>query len=402
MLTKKNLLVVASSYPVSKGDFNGIFVHELSKRLTAQHNVIVVCPYKTGLKRRDVFDGVTIYRHNQFVFNNINLAYGIGLYENLKRNPLLFMVIPFYFLYLFFAIKRMVKKYDISVIHAHWLIPNGFIAALYKKLLNKKIRIISTMLGSDLRNFNTGFGKIIKNFTLKVSDELSVLTNAQRQEFKEICDFKDTNVIPLGVDTSVFNPNRYDESLKVELDIKGPFILFCGILTEAKGIHHLIRAMKVVIEKYPEAKLAAIGQGSIKAELIATSDSLGITNHIIFLGPFDYEELPRYYATADVFVLPSYAEALGMVIAESMSCGTLPLASGFPDEHDVLKNDNSLRLEVGNEEVIANKILHVLNNSEDYKSHIENGLTHIRENFEWDKIVSSYVNLLSKYKTTRA
>ena len=337
MLTKKNLLVIASSYPVSKGDFNGVFVHELSKRLTAQYNVIVLCPYKKGLKRHDVFDGVTIYRHNQFVFNNINLAYGIGLYENLKRNPLLFLVIPFYFLYQFLAIRKLVEKHNVNSIHAHWLIPNGFISVLYKKLLNNKIKVLSTMLGSDLRNFNSGLGRIIKDYTLKGSDELSVLTNAQRQDFKAICDYKDTYVIPLGVDTSVFNPNRYDESLKVELDIKGPFILFCGILAEAKGIHHLIKAMKGVIEKYPEAKLAAVGQGAIKAQLIATSDSLGITDHIIYLGPFNYEELPRYFATADVFVLPSYAEALGMVIAESMSCGTLPLASGFPDDHDILK-----------------------------------------------------------------
>ena len=152
--------------------------------------------------------------------------------------------------------------------------------------------------------------------------------------------------------------------------------------------------MKVDIEKYPEAKLAAVVLGAIKAQLIATSDSLGITDHIIYLGPFKYEELPRYFATADVFVLPSYAEALGMVIAESMSCGTLPLASGFPDDHDILKKDNSLRLEIGNEKDIANKIIEVLDNKEKYKNYIENGLNHMRQHFEWKNLVKKYVNII--------
>lgn len=392
---RKKILIVTSSFPKNKNDFSGIFVYELAKRLVTKYDVYVLCPYCKGLARKENMDGMSIIRHNQFIFNNINLAYGIGLYENLKRNPMLFFTLPFYFTYQLFAIRKIVKKENISLIHAYWLIPNAYIASLYKRFFNKKIPIISSLLGSDLRGFNGSFGKKIKRSALKSINKINVLTNAQKTEFNQSFSGYDVHVIPLGIETSLFHPDKASDELKTQLSVSGPFILFVGILAKAKGIHHLINAMQGVIQRFPNAKLGVIGQGSIKEELISLAEKLNIKDHIIFMGPFKYEELPAYFATADVFCLPSYAEALGMVIAESMSCGTIPVASGFPEDHDILKPDNSFRIEIGNEDDIKNKIIDVLENKEKYKPMIDAGLKHIRANFDWKVILEKYENLIS-------
>jgi len=396
MENKTGILVLTSSYPTRKGDINGGFVHELSRRLADDFHVVVLAPWSRGLSRYETIDNVTVYRHRQF-FWQLELAYGIGLYENLKKNRLKYFILPFYFLFQLVSMTRVIKRERIRMIHAHWLIPNGFIAVLYKKLFKKEIKILATIHGSDFLGVNNIIGNRFKRFTLKNIDELSVVSNALKNEVKESGYKKSIHVFPMGVDTGEFSPTKKDISLKEKLNIFGEFLLFVGMVIEAKGVRLLIEALPEILTEFPGARLVVIGEGDVKTEMIRLTSQLKITDNVIFTGALPHEELPPYFATADLFILPSFSEGFGLVIIEAMSCKTLAVTSNLEVIHDIItENETGFFFEAINKVAISEKIIFVLKNKEKFENIREKGRQHIIEKFDWNIVSNNYSILLNK------
>jgi glycosyltransferase involved in cell wall biosynthesis len=69
------------------------------------------------------------------------------------------------------------------------------------------------------------------------------------------------------------------------------------------------------------------GEGTCRGELEAHSRDLGIRDRVKFLGPVAYEDLPSLYAMATALILPSRSETWGLVVNESLACGTPVIVS---------------------------------------------------------------------------
>ncbi|MDT8307367.1 MAG: glycosyltransferase, partial [Anaerolineae bacterium] len=97
-----------------------------------------------------------------------------------------------------------------------------------------------------------------------------------------------------------------------------PTLLFVGRHRHYKGVDDLLRAMPGL-----EARLLIGGDGPLRASWERLAQALGVAERVHFLGNVSDEELPRLYASADVFVLPanSRAEAFGKVLLEAMASG---------------------------------------------------------------------------------
>jgi glycosyltransferase involved in cell wall biosynthesis len=94
-------------------------------------------------------------------------------------------------------------------------------------------------------------------------------------------------------------------------------------LIPLKGIDDNLRALAAVFEKRPALKweYRIVGDGSYRHELIKLASGLDLTNRVTFLGRLSYEATMREIAQADVFSLPSWAEAFGIVYLEAMARG---------------------------------------------------------------------------------
>jgi len=159
---EKNILVFTSTFPTFiEGDATPPFVYELSKRLAQKEgfHIVVLTPFRKGSKVFEERDGLRIYR---FKYGFTSLCEG-GILPNLKKNKFLFFQVPFFLFFAFVNLAKIVKKEKIDIIHAHWIIPQGFISVLYKKLFRKKeLKIICTSHGSDLFGLQNPFMKKIK------------------------------------------------------------------------------------------------------------------------------------------------------------------------------------------------------------------------------------------------
>ncbi len=319
MKTRKTLLVFASTFPRWRNDTNPPFVYELSKRLTKHFDVYVLAPYYHGAKKYEIMEGMKVYRFKYFIEKYQKLAGSGGILPTLKKNKWFYFQVPFFLIAEYFALKKLVKKIRPDIIHAHWIIPQGFICALVKKSTGAEY--VVTSHGSDilgLRGFNS-----LKRFTLRNAKKITVVSNAlKKQIIEEIDKNLDIEVIPMGVDTKLFNPKKYDAKLKRKYNIDGHFLLFVGRLAPEKGIDLLIEAMPKVLKKQPKAKLMIIGEGTLKEQLVKRVKELAIQDNIIFMGWVNNKDLPKYYATADVFVCPSRREGSPVSYIEALACGT--------------------------------------------------------------------------------
>jgi glycosyltransferase involved in cell wall biosynthesis len=128
-------------------------------------------------------------------------------------------------------------------------------------------------------------------------------------------------LIPNGVDLDRFKPVHVGPD-------EGPLKILCvGRLIERKGQHHLIDAVKRLIDEGIDVRLDLVGTGDAKAANEAQAARLGLSDRVRFLGYVPRETIAEHYASAHVFVLPSYNEGMSVALLEAMASGLAVLVT---------------------------------------------------------------------------
>ncbi|MFP5234981.1 MAG: glycosyltransferase family 4 protein [Acidobacteriota bacterium] len=126
---------------------------------------------------------------------------------------------------------------------------------------------------------------------------------------------------PGGVDADLFQPSRKTADMRYRLTDgcpDSPLLLYVGRLSPEKNIESL----RPVLQAYPEARLALVGDGPHRQRL--EEHFAGLPVH--FAGFLYDKELASAYASSDIFVMPSRTETLGLVVLEAM-CSGLPVVA---------------------------------------------------------------------------
>jgi len=124
-----------------------------------------------------------------------------------------------------------------------------------------------------------------------------------------------------------YRPVRDD--VKRELGIHTPYlILFVGQLIPRKGVLTLLDAFRDIASLRNDVSLMLVGKGPLREELRARGVAYGLQERFFIQDYASQTLLPKYYALADVFVLPSLYDAFGVVVSEAMACG-LPIVTTY-------------------------------------------------------------------------
>ena len=110
------------------------------------------------------------------------------------------------------------------------------------------------------------------------------------------------------------------KALKEKFSLGGVVFLYVGRLVPLKGLAELLAAWQ---EDLP-ATLLLVGGGPEQPRLEAFCREHGLKN-VVFAGEQDYDSLPDFYASADVFIIPTLQDNWSLVVPEAMACG-LPVA----------------------------------------------------------------------------
>ena len=127
------------------------------------------------------------------------------------------------------------------------------------------------------------------------------------------------NIIPNGIDLEHFSP---DVSPIEEFCDGKQNILFVGRLEHRKGLNYLLKAYQRVKQEIPNSRLIMVGPGTRLRKKYEKWVKRNGLEDVVFVGYASYDELPRYYKTADVFCAPATGrESFGIVLLEAMAVG---------------------------------------------------------------------------------
>jgi glycosyltransferase involved in cell wall biosynthesis len=176
---------------------------------------------------------------------------------------------------------------------------------------------------------------------------------------------------PNAVNTTYFKqqaktllPQR--DELRRELGLDGVVIVFIGRMVEAyKNVSVLIRAQQQLEACGQNANLVLIGEGEDRAEYERLAHVLKV-HSIRFIDFLNHDALCRYYAAADIFVLPSRSETWGFVLNEAMEFGlplvVTPAVGAAPDL--VKDGENGLIVPTGDVDALANALARLVTDSD--------------------------------------
>ncbi len=378
------------------------FVYELSKRLLGRFDVIVLSPYAKGSKTQEVSDGLTIRRFRYMPFKREGLAYEGGILPRLKAKKVIYLQVPLFLLAQLIAIWRVARVSHIDLIHAHWLVPQGLVASVYKTLARKKVLVVATVHGSDVFGLRGRIGTWMKKYALARIDRLAVVSEQLKRSVRQLGYTCPVSVLPMGIDTDLFHPRKADIRVRFRHNIRGKMLLFVGRLSESKGISYLLEALPVVLKEYPDASLLVVGTGVLRPLLEEASSRLNIRDNVIFTGPMEHNRLPELYATCDLFIAPSVttvtgeSEGFGLVIGEAMSCGAAVISSDLESVREMI-NDNQTGFVVPQRDVrlLGTRIVSLLRDPERLYPVKVAARKYIVDHFDWKVVTKAYEEFLS-------
>ncbi|MGN7479371.1 glycosyltransferase [Solibacillus silvestris] len=233
------------------------------------------------------------------------------------------------------------NKRNISLTHSHYVFPSGLFSYYLKKRYN--IPYIVTAHGGDINKMAKKSGQI-RQFTEKIlqsADHVIAVGEELATTIETVFNVASDKitVMSMGIDRTVFKeaPDKKQYATQLGMDPEKTNFLFVGNIIREKGVGELVQAFTKLSESMP-GKAALYCVGSTKdANFTNEVKELAKGNAAIhFIEPMPQHELAHYFQAADVFVLPSYIEGLGLVALEAMSCGTPVIASDVGGLHYML------------------------------------------------------------------
>ncbi len=190
--------------------------------------------------------------------------------------------------------------------------------------------------------------------------------------------------IPHAVDTTKFH-NKVPPSFRMQLQ-PGPdtFILgYAGALTPDKGIDQLVRAL-CELKPHFSLHLLIAGSGPWQSKIEKLVKTLELGN-VTFLGQLEYEEMPSFMTSLDLFVIPSYTETLPTSMLEALAAGTPVMATNVGGIQEFLQNRIGIVLQDSQSTTIARALRNWLDRKAELTKMGKRGRQRIMQHHSWEQ-----------------
>lgn len=280
-------------------DPNSVHTIKWSKSL-AQTGIEIVIFGLGDLKVKD-YEGISNVKVTTF---NETVTRGEGAFSKLrylKALPLL---------------KQIIKEFEPDIVHAHYASSYGLLGAL-----SGFHPFVLSVWGSDVFSFplKSLFHKMMLEYNLKKADKVLSTSHVMAKE-TQLYTNKEIEITPFGIDTEEFRSME----VKSLFDKNDIVIGTVKTLEEKYGIEYLIKAFKIVNDKYPTLplKLLIVGGGGLEDSLKSLTKELKLEGKTIFTGKVPFVDVPKYHnmLSVSVSVSVSNSESFGVAIIEASSC----------------------------------------------------------------------------------
>jgi glycosyltransferase involved in cell wall biosynthesis len=249
------------------------------------------------------------------------------------------------------------------------------------------------------------YAKALVSLGLLRSDHVIAISK-EAARWSERWGARNVSVIYEGIDTAKFRQIGAAEKSRTRNGIVTVAVLTLANVTR-KDLTTLLRALKLVRTKAPNARLTVLGEKKDGyAGLVALAKDLGILDAVEFKGRVELQELVRSICAAEVFVMPSLQEGFPTVLCEALSCGVPIVTTNRPAMNEVFEDRvHALFVEPRDPESLAQAVIALLTNKELAKAIAHNGATLVEEKFSRErrarKLTDYFVRVMNGKKHGR-
>ena len=402
--------MLTHGYPRFPSDTTAPFIESIAETLQKHGvDVTVLTPDTPKLDRTATDHNVNLQTYRYFFPRRFQqLGYSNTLINDCALKKYVYLLAPFMILSSIFHLFRLHRIHRFDVIHAHWLLPNGFIGAIVSKLC--KIPVIITLHGSDIfvSKLNPIF-KAIAKWTLKHTAMVTSVTPAFLPELAALGVPEERRcLIPNGVDPEVFPPPTSKQLTELQNKLSIPeeqrVVFALGRIVLKKGFDILIQALPSVREKCPQITIIIGGDGSDLSRLKTLAKEKGVSDIIRFPGNINRLEVPIYFYLCDLFVLPAVVDPKGnmdgcpIVILEAMACGKPVVASAISGIPIVVQNDKTgFLVAEKNPDALTAAIVSLLKNPEKREQFGRAAQQRIQRELTWAKTIEQFIDIYQQH-----
>jgi N-acetyl-alpha-D-glucosaminyl L-malate synthase BshA len=247
----------------------------------------------------------------------------------------------------------------LDILHVHYAIPHAISAYLAKQILRAKIRVITTLHGTDITLVGRDESYLpITKFGIEVSDAVTAVSQWLKEETARNFDTdKEIDVIPNFVD-----PARFHRSPSAFCEMHGArgekLVCHVSNFRPVKRVMDVVMTFEKIAAKVP-SRLIMIGDGPERSRAEAYARAHHLRDRVVFLG--NVPNLEEVLGGCDLFILPSESESFGMAALEAMAAEVPVIATntgGLPEV--VTDGETGYLLPVGDVNGMAERGIEIL------------------------------------------
>lgn len=331
----------------------------------------------------------------------LNKVYCNITFHEVEVNQYSVFKYPPYDLALASKMAEVAKRENLDLLHVHYAIPHAICAYLAKSMVNKDLKIVTTLHGTDITvlGYDQSMADLVR-FGIESSDIVTAVSNSLAAQTHELIQpNRDIETVYNFIDDRIYQ-KRDASHLKSQYGIKEKerVIIHVSNFRKVKRVQDVIYAFQL-IQRQINAKLLLVGDGPEMTFVSKLVRELGLTDKVLFLGKQD--NLEELYSLSDLMLLLSEKESFGLVLLEAMACGVPCIGTntgGIPEV--IYEGETGFICEVGDIESISHRAIQILSDDTLHKKLSEQAIFVAKDEFHSEKIVSQYesiyYNLLSK------
>lgn len=291
-----------------------------------------------------------------------------------------------------FAIRTLLLKRS-TMIHAFRNIRDGIIISTRNEhsVLLSKYGCASVKKIAQLHNDHKFDKKLLSDFRHRYQniDYFVLLTPQTTKEIKNIVRGYNTHTKCVSI------PNFIEPLPPHEPLPKKRQVIAAGRLHPDKNFASLLRIWAKVTARVSGFELIIAGEGDLERDLEQQAQDLGISKTVRFTGALTHDQLLSEMEQSYCYAMTSVSESFGLVLVESMMCGTVPIAFDVRvGPRAIIDNGiNGFLISNGNEQLFADKVAELLTN-ETLRKVAEEKAVEKATTFYKDKVLPKWINIL--------
>ncbi|MDD4188413.1 MAG: glycosyltransferase family 4 protein [Bacilli bacterium] len=293
-----------------------------------------------------------------------------------------------------FALRDLIKREEISILHCH-LFKSQIFGLLLKKIWFRNIKLIFHEHGEIFENHITYI--LFMRASRSTINRIIAVSNATKENLTAKAGIKDNKIQVLYnfVDLNKFNKKNVTWNIEAEREKLGiqnnEFAVgFAARLVKRKGWEEFVQSAKLLKIQHPSIKFVIAGNGKDEVELLNFIKKNNLKNNIIFLGYVS--DMAKFYSLLDCFVIPSHWEPMGLTEIEAQALSVPVISANVPALNEIIiDNENGFMFEVKNSQDLSMKIELIYKDEKARNKFAKNGLESV---IKYD--LKNYINNLNK------